>query len=118
EVLPGQRVEWSTDGSPTEAALLVLAWKMGVRRKFFASRWNKLVHHPFDSTVKMMTMVYSTNDYLTEEGEAPSTSIISFTKGAPERILPRCVSYQNGDEIEAMSEEFMQKVKDMNDSMA
>lgn len=66
-------------GDPTETALLQMASKMGVQKEGLERRMPRIGEKAFDSERKMMTTVH--------QGERGP---ITYTKGAPERILGRC----------------------------
>ncbi|KAL6055186.1 potassium/sodium eff [Balamuthia mandrillaris] len=85
-----EELEWERDGSATEAALFVLAKKVGFDRHHMmmtmektreGGEWRKVVEFPFDSTIKKMSVV------MHQEEE---DKYWLFTKGAPERLLPSC----------------------------
>lgn len=68
-----------TSGEPTEAALLRFAAFYGTDKVREDRDHPRVAELPFDSDRKMMTA-------LLQEGK----SLISFTKGAPDRVLPCC----------------------------
>ncbi|KAI0008344.1 potassium/sodium eff [Xylariaceae sp. FL0662B] len=72
---------WTAVGEPTEIALNVFAMRFGMS-KVTISQTNDmqlLAEHPFDSSCKRMTVVYS----------APNSKIAEvYTKGALETVLP------------------------------
>jgi magnesium-transporting ATPase (P-type) len=65
-------------GDPTEAALVVLAEKAGLRHEAEAARRPRLKEIPFDSDRKRMTTVH-----LSDGGE------IAYVKGAADVLIPR-----------------------------
>ena len=69
---------WSVLGDPTEAALVVLAEKGGLRHEQEAARAPRLLELPFSSERRRMTTVQ-----LVDGGR------IAYVKGAAEVILPR-----------------------------
>ncbi|KAI1341332.1 potassium/sodium eff [Xylariaceae sp. FL0016] len=72
---------WTAVGEPTEIALLVFAMRFGVNQATVARNNNAqlLTEHPFDSTFKRMTVVYT----------SPNSDYVDvYTKGALEAILP------------------------------
>jgi len=72
---------WTASGEPTEISLQVLAMRFGYGKPELlgSGKWELLAEHPFDSTVKRMSVVYRN----------PSTRKISvFTKGAGDVIVP------------------------------
>ncbi len=67
----------------------------------------KIIHEiPFDSRRKMMTVVTNEN------------GLVSYTKGAPERILKNCKYYLNNGEIKLLDEKIRQEINDYNNSMS
>lgn len=88
EVFQDDKGQWSSRGDPTEVALQVLAQKMAVNRSNLLQTKYKLEQeHPFDSATKRMTMVYSS--------KVDKEKTMLFMKGAPERILDCCTTYQD-----------------------
>lgn len=71
--------KYIVDGDPTDGALLVAARKLGLSHKV-KDQFIVIKQFPFDSTRKRMTVVV--------EDENKRRFVIS--KGAPERIVPRC----------------------------
>ena len=69
---------WSVLGDPTEAALVVLAEKGGLRHEQEAARAPRLLELPFSSERKRMTSVHLAG------GER-----VAYVKGAAEVVLPR-----------------------------
>jgi Ca2+-transporting ATPase len=67
------------DGDPTEVALYVAAREAGFDKSVLEQDAPRLQELPFDSERKRMTTFHR-----------DAQGIVSFTKGAPENILPRC----------------------------
>lgn len=81
-------------GDPTEAALLVLAQKVG-RTDVFA----RVKEFPFDSTRKRMTVVVRHENGMT-----------AFVKGAPDLLLGQCAFVQLGTEVVRLTEQKRQEI--------
>ncbi|NLC79526.1 MAG: cation-translocating P-type ATPase, partial [Ruminococcaceae bacterium] len=80
----------SCEGSPTEAALLVAAYKLKIYKNELLSRYEVIRENPFDSARKMMSVVAKSS-----EGS------VVFVKGASDVVLERCVKVlKNGSETE------------------
>ncbi len=66
----------------------------------------KIIHEiPFDSRRKMMTVVTNEN------------GLVSYTKGAPEKILRKCKYYLNNGKVELLDERVILEINDHNNSM-
>ncbi|RYP33241.1 hypothetical protein DL767_004853 [Monosporascus sp. MG133] len=73
--------KWTAVGEPTEIALHVFAMRFGMSKSVVAQANNVqlLAEHPFDSSCKRMTVIYSIPGSKTAE---------IYTKGAVEALLP------------------------------
>ncbi len=70
-------------GDPTEAALVVLAAKLGVDAEETRRAYPRLAEVPFDSEYKFMATFHE----VTVDG---TTSVVELVKGAPDVVLARC----------------------------
>ena len=70
-------------GDPTEAALVVLAAKMGVDAPLTRRKYPRVAEVPFDSAYKFM----ATYHHLEAEGD---TRFVGVVKGGPDVVLDRC----------------------------
>jgi Ca2+-transporting ATPase len=70
--------QWAIQGDPTEGAMVVLAEKAKLTKEKELLKFD--YENPFDSTRKMMSMIYRHSDGRRE----------AFIKGAPELVLARC----------------------------
>lgn len=77
--------EWVAHGDPTEVALRVLSVRFGSEDTVSAAPRTHVVEYQFDSTVKRMTAVYA------HDGKT-----WAYTKGAVERILESCTTWEKG----------------------
>jgi Ca2+-transporting ATPase len=89
-------------GSPTEAALLVLAEKLGVIVYDVKSKYEILVEYPFNSEIKRMTTVCRNKE---EESK-----IYAFSKGAPEVILNLSDCLEINGERKKLDEELRKNI--------
>ncbi|KAL6055931.1 P-type ATPase [Balamuthia mandrillaris] len=107
----GEEVEeWVALGSPTEAALVVLSAKLGYSRQLLKEEWHNLQEFPFDSTIKRMSVIHQRKE---------DKSVFLFTKGAPERLLPRCTAMmEDGGVSSEFGDEELERIKAMNEQLA
>ncbi|KAJ2660222.1 hypothetical protein IWW48_003054 [Coemansia sp. RSA 1200] len=106
-----QSGEWFGIGDPTEIALQVFATKLSMGKPALTTessegkeggQWRLVCEYPFDSGIKRMSVVVS-ND----AGER-----ILFLKGATERVVSCCNGRQQGETVEEMESEELQKYLD------
>ncbi|MEU8225702.1 cation-transporting P-type ATPase [Kribbella sp. NPDC048915] len=74
----------SVIGDPTEAALVVLAGKLGVDAEETRHRYPRLAEVPFDSEYKFMATFHQ----VTVDGVE---HVIELVKGAPDVVVARCI---------------------------
>ncbi|PIE07506.1 MAG: ATPase P [Rhodobacterales bacterium] len=79
--------EWQMTGTPTEGALVTLAWK-----GWCARAGEPLAELPFSSERKRMSVL-----------TAGADGYVLHVKGAPERVLDRCTFWRSEGETVAMS---------------
>jgi potassium/sodium efflux P-type ATPase len=108
---------WQANGDPTETALQVASYKMGYPKPALTgaplpsdiptvpinSRYEQVVEHPFDSSVKRMSIAYA-------NGGAGYTC---FLKGAVERILDCCTTVAGAEMTSATRKEIMRMVESL-----
>jgi len=100
--------KWQVIGDPTEGALLSMALKAGLKKEDLEREFTFVSEIPFDAERKMMTTIYRDR----------SAHYYSFTKGAPERILPNCsVIYSEGG-VQPMKDGIMEDIIKINDGFA
>jgi Ca2+-transporting ATPase len=73
---------WQIKGDPTEAALVVLAAKAGLKKIDLEAQFPRIHEIPFSSEAKRMTTLH----------RSPS-GLVAYAKGAPEIILASCASW-------------------------
>ncbi|HLD72304.1 MAG TPA: cation-transporting P-type ATPase [Candidatus Nanoarchaeia archaeon] len=100
----GQDHEFRAIGSPTEAALLVLAAKAGLFREDL--NFKRVQELPFNSERKMMSVLCQVNK-----------DQIVYSKGAPEYLLKHCNFIQKKGKIIRLTERERKKVLKANSSM-
>lgn len=100
----GEEKEFRIFGSPTEAAILVLASKAGIYQEDLQCK--RIEEVPFNSSRKMMSVLCKGNG---------SNSI--YSKGAPEYILSKCKFIQRKDGIFRLTENEKDKIICLNEKM-
>ncbi|MCA9230633.1 MAG: cation-transporting P-type ATPase [Planctomycetales bacterium] len=95
---------WHKTGEPTEAALVVAAYKAWLSPQ---QQGNPVGEFPFNSSRKRMTVVVRSGD-----------GLVAHVKGAPEVLLPRCTSWRVGDRVQEMGESDRQRASEAYTAMA
>lgn len=95
-------------GDPTEAAMLVAAYKGGIRQERIAAIRPRVAGLPFDSVRKRMTTFH--------EGFSDSP-VLALVKGAPDLVIGRCVSLLTPDGIRPMHPEDRDRLLAANSAM-
>lgn len=94
-------------GEPTEAALVAYANKLEMPKNELEQSFPRVMEAPFDSMRKMMSTVHkSENGY------------VQYTKGAPDVVLSKCVSYYENGKSLPMTDEKRQEIINANKEMA
>ena len=96
--------DWSQTGEPTEAALIVAAYKAWLSPDNLPEKISEL---SFNSKRKRMTVITRTGDEL-----------IAHVKGAPETILERCDKYSYKGETRTLTAADRQRCNDAYQEMA
>ncbi|MHA2060060.1 MAG: cation-translocating P-type ATPase, partial [Candidatus Ranarchaeia archaeon] len=100
--------QWAIQGDPTEGAMVVLAEKAKMAQEKEMLKFN--FENPFDSTRKMMSVIYRHPDGRRE----------AFVKGAPELVLTRCNYILDKGEKRPINDHdrnhFLLRVQEMADS--
>ena len=94
-------------GEPTEAALVNFGAAEGIIKSELEKMQPRVAEAPFDSGRKMMSTIHKCGDVF-----------VQYTKGAPDEVLRRCISYEQDGKILPMTEEKRREILDKNHSMA
>jgi len=97
----------SVNGEPTEAALVVWANKLGLPKYDLKKAYPRSGEAPFDSGRKLMSTVHPADG-----------KYIQYTKGAPDVILDRCVTYLKDGQPVPMTDEYRRQILAGNKAMA
>ena len=94
-------------GEPTEAALVVYANKLGLKKYELEDNFPRVGEAPFDSMRKMMSTIHQTPN-----------GFVQYTKGAPDVVLSRCTeAFVDGKRV-SMTEEMRAEIAAGNKEMA
>ncbi|MFN4189761.1 MAG: cation-translocating P-type ATPase, partial [Pseudothermotoga sp.] len=97
-----------TSGDPTEIALAVAAFDMGIEKTVYEEKMPRIHEIPFDSDRKMMTTVHRDQD-----------KVLSFTKGAPDVVIRNCNRYMSNDgQIKDLTRQDREEILQNNTKMA
>jgi len=98
---------WRALGDPTEAALLPLAAKAGLRFEDLQKAHPREGEIPFDSATKMMATLHKS------EGGARV-----WIKGAPEAVLPLCGKVRKGEQDVSLDESVQREITEVSEGFA
>ncbi len=114
---PNSADEWTILGDPTEGALLALAGKGGLEKESLSRQLKRVREFPFSSERKRMSVICEgrTQNVALEAQNSP---FLMFTKGSPELILERCITYQRGDTPETLTDRQRSSILEQNNEMA
>lgn len=98
-------------GDPTEAALVVLAAKLGVDAEETRRAYPRVAEVPFDSDYKFMVTYH---DVLLPEGQR----FVGLIKGGPDVVLDRCSHVQQADGSEVPIDQVRAEVLEANREMS
>ncbi|HQO27466.1 MAG TPA: HAD-IC family P-type ATPase [Candidatus Pacearchaeota archaeon] len=98
---------WRVAGDPTEAALQVLAQKMGVRREDLLKEKPVIQRMPFDYQAKYQAAVF-------QEGDRKTLIVV----GAPEIVVDFCSGWQKEDKRLQLTAERKAELKQIFEAMA
>ena len=94
-------------GEPTEAALVVWADKLGMKKYDLKASAPRCGEAPFDSGRKMMSTVH------TMDGKT-----VQYTKGAPDVVIGKCTHYLKDGVAVPMTEQYKSSILAANKAMA
>ena len=99
---------WMAIGTPTEAALITMAAKLGLDVSLLREQNHRLAEEPFSSETKKMTVIVSSG----------GGGGILHSKGAPERIIPLCTSMMVGSRSVILTDDDRRRLMDTAEDMA
>ena len=94
-------------GEPTECALVNYAATLNILKPQLKEEAPRVGEAPFDSMRKMMSTIHNSSE-----------GIQQFTKGAPDEILGRCISYMENGTVLPMTDEKRVEIMGENKRMA
>ncbi|MCX8021264.1 MAG: cation-translocating P-type ATPase, partial [Syntrophorhabdaceae bacterium] len=100
--------KWSIKGDPTEAALLVVAYKAGINIHDMKIKNPRVEELPFSSERKRMTTI----------NEMEKKERLAFMKGAPETVLDRCTHILKDGVIKPLTDKDREEILKVNEEMA
>ncbi|MGL5437667.1 MAG: cation-translocating P-type ATPase [Lachnospiraceae bacterium] len=97
----------SVIGDPTEGAMVVMAYKVGMEKSSWEQKYPRVQEIPFDSDRKLMSTFHQIQD-----------GIIMYTKGAPDELLMRCTRIETAEGIQTLTDEHRQAILSTNSDFA
>ncbi|MEK6701764.1 MAG: cation-translocating P-type ATPase [Planctomycetota bacterium] len=88
-----EKGHWEASGDPTEAAMLIVAGKVGLKRQALDAGSQRLAEAPFDSDRKRAAVV--------RKADAGAEVLVN---GSPESVLALCTQVANGTGTRSMTE--------------
>ncbi|SFM46096.1 cation-translocating P-type ATPase [Methanolobus profundi] len=95
--------KWEVVGDPTEIALTVAAAKADLWKDELGKDYEMVEEIVFTSERKLMSTIHSTSE-----------GMVSFTKGAPEFVLPQCSMIEKNGELHPITEQDREKILEKN----
>jgi len=86
-------------GDPTEGAMVVLAYKVGMEKTAWEAKYPRLQEIPFDSDRKLMSTFHKMED-----------GTVMYTKGAPDELLMRCTQIETAAGVQPLTDEKRKEV--------
>ncbi|HML04295.1 MAG TPA: cation-transporting P-type ATPase [Methanobacterium sp.] len=99
--------KWKILGDPTEASLLVAAYKSGLNLEEELKRIPRITEIPFDSKRKSMSSIHQKED-----------KKVAYIKGAPKKIISLSNYISENGEIRPFSDEEKDKIVKIHDELA
>lgn len=97
----------SQTGDPTEIALLVAGSSFNIQKDDLENKHERVNEVPFDSDRKMMSTVHTYDE-----------SYYSMTKGAIDKLLPRCTHIFKNGKIEVLTDSDKNQILEASQSMS
>jgi Ca2+-transporting ATPase len=85
-------------GDPTENALVTFALEQGLNKNEIDAKYPRIGEAPFDSDRKMMSTLHNFAD------AAGNSTVMQFTKGAPDEVLRNCTAILVNGQKRAMTD--------------
>ena len=104
---PSNKGKWKIIGDPTEASLLVAAYKSGFKLEEELKRIPRITELPFDSKRKSMSSIHQKDD-----------KKVAYIKGAPKKIISLSTSISVKGKIRALSDDEKEKIVKIHDDLA
>ncbi|MCK8817784.1 calcium-translocating P-type ATPase, SERCA-type [Natroniella sulfidigena] len=103
----GEESKKEVVGDPTEAALLLAADKVGLKKEDLRAEFSKVLEVPFSSSRKRMSIIGK------KRGEYEL-----FIKGAPDVLLERCSNYIEDGQVKKLTSRIKNKIIRQNEGLA
>lgn len=101
-------IQLDVSGDPTEIALMIAAYKAGIRQENLAGKYTRIDEIPFDSERKCMSVICRNS----------KNERYIFTKGAPDIIIKKCSKMHTSRGIIEMNNILKASIMKMNEDMA
>ena len=108
--------ETCATGDPTEAALIVAAARLGIRKEKVEKNYPRVAEIPFDSDRKRMTTVHKFKGH-----EFPGLGPVpyaAFTKGAFDGLLNQCTRVWVQNKSESLTQAWRERITAANEDLA
>ncbi|MGB7634557.1 MAG: cation-translocating P-type ATPase [Nitrososphaeraceae archaeon] len=105
-------------GDPTEIALLVFAYKSGIRKDKMNSEFPRVQEIPFSSERKMMTTIHRRSCNNNNDNISSSRKYEAYIKGACEVVLSHCSEIAVDNKSLSLTDDMRDRILAANDDMA